>query len=167
MVILPKLWSFHIYFLIQNLGISWIWLLKFTRKRNHSNVIFVLNHLKKSNIETQVESVHKNKTIHMWHLSLQQLPKGWLEVRSWNNGSWKEETIQLWHFWLQLFPKELLEETFWSFHEKKKKSFKCSIYSRVQKSRENWSVCSKMALGEVGVSLPWWCHALVLLAPGY
>ena len=24
-----------------------------------------------------------------------------------------------------------------------------------------------MALGEVGVSLPWWCHALVLPAPGY
>ena len=70
------------------------------------------------------------KNIHMWHLSLQQLPKGWLEVRSWN-GSWKEETIQLWHFWLQLFPKELLEETFWSFHEKKK-SFKCSIYDWLQ-----------------------------------
>ena len=28
-------------------------------------------------------------------------------------------------------------------------------------------VWCKMALGEVGVSLPWWCHALVLLAPGY
>ena len=27
-------------------------------------------------------------------------------------------------------------------------------------------LCSKMALGEVGVSLPWWCHALVLPAPG-
>ena len=27
-------------------------------------------------------------------------------------------------------------------------------YSRVQKSIENLSVCSKMALGEVGVSLP-------------
>ena len=40
-------------------------------------------------------------------------------------------------------------------------------YSRVQKSIENWSVCSKMTLGEVGVSLPWWCHPLVLLAPGY
>ena len=26
-------------------------------------------------------------------------------------------------------------------------------YSRVQKSIENWSVCSKMALAEVGVSL--------------
>ena len=24
-----------------------------------------------------------------------------------------------------------------------------------------------MALGEVDVSLPWWCHALVLLPPGY
>ena len=40
-------------------------------------------------------------------------------------------------------------------------------YSRVQKSIENWSVCSKMALGEVGVSVPWWCYALVFLAPGY
>ena len=28
-------------------------------------------------------------------------------------------------------------------------------------------LCSKMALGEVGVSLPWWCHALVLPPPGY
>ena len=28
-------------------------------------------------------------------------------------------------------------------------SLKLSIYSRVQKSIENWSVCSKMALGEV------------------
>ena len=29
------------------------------------------------------------------------------------------------------------------------------------------SVWCKMALGEVEVSLPWQCHALVLLAPGY
>ena len=29
------------------------------------------------------------------------------------------------------------------------------------------SVWCKMALGEVGVSLLWWCHALLLLAPGY
>ena len=28
-------------------------------------------------------------------------------------------------------------------------------------------LCSKMALEEVGVSLPWWCHALVLPTPGY
>ena len=28
-------------------------------------------------------------------------------------------------------------------------------------------LCSKMALGDVGVSFPWWYHALVLLAPGY
>ena len=26
-------------------------------------------------------------------------------------------------------------------------------------------LCSKIVLGEVGVSLPWWCNALVLLAP--
>ena len=30
-----------------------------------------------------------------------------------------------------------------------------------------WSVWSKMALAEVGVSLLWWCHTLVLLAPRY
>ena len=30
-----------------------------------------------------------------------------------------------------------------------------------------WSVWCKMAQAEVGVSLPWWCLALVLLAPGY
>ena len=29
------------------------------------------------------------------------------------------------------------------------------------------SVWCKIALGEVGVSLPWWCHPPVLLAPGY
>ena len=29
------------------------------------------------------------------------------------------------------------------------------------------SVWCKIALGGVGVSLPWWCAALVLLAPGY
>ena len=28
------------------------------------------------------------------------------------------------------------------------------LYSRVQKSIENWSVSSKMALGELGMSLP-------------
>ena len=28
-------------------------------------------------------------------------------------------------------------------------------------------LCGKMALGEVGVSLPWWCHALVHSPPGY
>ena len=27
-------------------------------------------------------------------------------------------------------------------------------------------LCSKMSPGEVGVSLPWWCHTLVLLPPG-
>ena len=32
-------------------------------------------------------------------------------------------------------------------------STKASTYSPVQKSIENWSVCSKMTLGEVGVSL--------------
>ena len=30
-----------------------------------------------------------------------------------------------------------------------------------------WSVWSKTALAEVGVSLPWWCPTLVLPAPGY
>ena len=30
-----------------------------------------------------------------------------------------------------------------------------------------WSVCCKMALAEVGVSLSWWCPALALLPPGY
>ena len=30
-----------------------------------------------------------------------------------------------------------------------------------------WSVWCKTALEEVGVSLPWWCPALVLLTPGY
>ena len=28
-------------------------------------------------------------------------------------------------------------------------------------------LCSKMAPGEVGVSIPWWCHTLVLPPPGY
>ena len=28
-------------------------------------------------------------------------------------------------------------------------------------------VSSKIALGEAGVSLPWWCHAPVLSPPGY
>ena len=28
-------------------------------------------------------------------------------------------------------------------------------------------LCSKMTLGEVGASLPWWCHTLLLPAPGY
>ena len=39
------------------------------------------------------------------------------------------------------FEKQLLS-TFWEY------------YSRVQKSIENWPVWSKMALGEVGLSLP-------------
>ena len=30
-----------------------------------------------------------------------------------------------------------------------------------------WSVWCKTALAEVGMSLPWWCPALVLQAPGY
>ena len=30
-----------------------------------------------------------------------------------------------------------------------------------------WSVWYKTALAEVGVSLPWWCPTLILLAPGY
>ena len=44
---------------------------------------------------------------------------------------------------------------------------KIALYSRVQKSIENSSVCSKMALAEVGVSLPRRRPALLLLAPGY
>ena len=38
------------------------------------------------------------------------------------------------------------------------------IHNSIAPSKE---LCSKMALGEVGVSLPWWCHTLVLLPPGY
>ena len=34
----------------------------------------------------------------------------------------------------------------------------------IQPSKE---LCSKIATGEVGVSLPWWCHTLVLPPPGY
>ena len=30
----------------------------------------------------------------------------------------------------------------------------------------NKELCSKIVLGEVGVWLPWWCHALVLPPPG-
>ena len=36
-----------------------------------------------------------------------------------------------------------------------------------KKVHKIWSVWCKMAQGEVGVSLPWWCHALALLAPAY
>ena len=55
------------------------------------------------------------------------------------------------------------------WHLKKKSKFWGPFwsYSRVQKSIENWSVSSKVALGEVGMPLPWWCAALVLLAPDY
>ena len=35
-----------------------------------------------------------------------------------------------------------------------------------KKKKKSKELCSKMALGEVGVWLPWWCHALVLPAPG-
>ena len=38
------------------------------------------------------------------------------------------------------------------------------VCKKVHKIRSVWC---KIALGEVGVSLPWWCHALVLLAPSY
>ena len=43
------------------------------------------------------------------------------------------------------------------------------VYSVFHKSiaPSSKELCSKMALREVGVSPPWWCHALVLLAPGY
>ena len=60
MVILPKLWSLHIYFLIQNLGIliSWIWLLKFTRKNKPFKCRIYFESFKKSNIKTHIESVH-------------------------------------------------------------------------------------------------------------
>ena len=38
------------------------------------------------------------------------------------------------------------------------------IHISIHPSKE---LCSKMAPREVGVSLPWWCHTLVLLPPGY
>jgi hypothetical protein len=42
------------------------------------------------------------------------------------------------------------------------------VYTVVCKIVHKFSyVWCKTALGEVGVSLPWWCAALVLLAPGY
>ena len=51
--------------------------------------------------------------------------------------------LSLWVFEnLQVLPKAL------------KTLRRISTYSRVQKSIENWSVWSKMALGEVGVPLP-------------
>ena len=36
-----------------------------------------------------------------------------------------------------------------------------------KKVHKIWSVWCRMALVEVGVSLPWWCYAFVLLAPDY
>ena len=36
-----------------------------------------------------------------------------------------------------------------------------------KKVHKIWPVWCKMALGEVGVSLSWWCHILALLAPCY
>ena len=38
------------------------------------------------------------------------------------------------------------------------------IHISIHPSKE---LCSKMAPGEVGVSLPWWCHTLVPPPPGY
>ena len=38
------------------------------------------------------------------------------------------------------------------------------IHISIPPSKE---LCSKMATGEVDVSLPWWCHTLVLPPPGY
>ena len=49
----------------------------------------------------------------------------------------------------------------WSFVQLSKITVVCKI---VHKFASLWC---KTALGEVGVSLPWWCTALVLLAPGY
>ena len=44
----------------------------------------------------------------------------------------------------------------------------CDIYSVIHISMHHSKrFCSKMAPGEIGVSLPWWCHTLVLLSPGY
>ena len=45
----------------------------------------------------------------------------------------------------------------------------CIIIDTVvcKKVHKIWSAWFKMALGEVGMSLPWWCHVLALLAPGY
>ena len=64
------------------------------------------------------------------------------------------------------------ESIFWSlpncfFQQKDMRLYKSLDTVVCKKVHKIWSVWCKMALGEVGVSLPWWCHAFVLLVPGY
>ena len=49
---------------------------------------------------------------------------------------------------------ERVQRMQWNLPDYYAGNFFINTYSRVQKSIENWSVWSKMALGEVGVSLP-------------
>ena len=49
------------------------------------------------------------------------------------------------------------------FQRKRKKSSYSVIHISTHPSKE---LCSKIALGEVGVCLPRWCHALVARTPG-
>ena len=64
--------------------------------------------------------------------------------------------LSWWVLWVLLELRALLEGGFYRKYS--------VIHNSIAPSKE---LCSKMAQGEVGVSLPWWCHALVLLPPGY
>ena len=83
------------------------------------------------------------------------------------------ETIVLWTIilsqWKSLrqnaLSRHFAKHIWWWLKWKTLSSFRYSVtHISIHPSKE---LCSKMAPGEVGVSLPWWYHALVLLAPAY
>ena len=66
-----------------------------------------------------------------------------------------------------LFTIDNLKLSWWFRNFKNRANFSSTysvIHISIPPSKE---LCSKMATGEVDVSLPWWCHTLVLPPPGY
>ena len=123
MVILPKLWSLHIYFLIQNLGIliSWIWLLKFTRKKKQFKYDICLeSFLKKVTSKPMLNQFMRKKNYSYVTFVITAAPKRliWSKILKW---FMKRRDHSIVKFLTTAVPKR---KTFWSFHEKKK-SFTC------------------------------------------
>ena len=66
----------------------------------------------------------------------------------WSNGNWWDLEGQFWYINLHLTSEYVYSVS----------------HIITYPSKE---LCSKMALGVMGMSLPWWCHALILPSPGY
>ena len=119
-----------------------LWLCYFVRKGHNIFYLYQIKYLKSIRfLNSVVQDLHFMKTRYFRKCQLKKV-------------SWKYLLFIKWR--LRKYGTFLKTNEFYQKYS--------VIHNSISPSKE---LCSKMAPGEVGVSFPWWCHALVLWPPGY